>query len=148
LRIEDAKILNLLVVKPIIFVLMEKKIIKTDQAPAPIGPYNQAVQVGNLLYVSGQIAIDPSTGSLVQETVAQETHQVMKNIQAVLAAAGSDFSKVVKTTIFLSDMALFSEVNDIYGSYFTGDYPARETVAVKGLPKNVRVEISVTALVV
>lgn len=148
MRIEDAKILNLLVVKPIIFVLMEKKIIKTDRAPAPIGPYNQAVQAGNLLYVSGQIAIDPSTGSLVQETVAQETHQVMKNIQAVLAAAGSDFSKVVKTTIFLSDMALFSEVNDIYGSYFTGDYPARETVAVKGLPKNVRVEISVTALVV
>lgn len=124
---------------------MTKKIIKTSGAPAPIGPYNQAVKVGNLLFASGQIALNPENGELIQDSLASETHQVMKNLKAVLAEAGMDFQNVVKVTIFLSDMGLFSEVNEIYGSYFTGDYPARETVAVKGLPKGVNVEISVIA---
>ncbi len=124
---------------------MSKEIIKTDNAPAPIGPYNQAVKAGNLLFVSGQIAIDPATGNILNATVAAETEQVMKNIAAILSAANAGFEQIVKTTIFLSDMALFSEVNEIYGKYFGEDAPARETVAVKGLPKNVNVEISVTA---
>jgi len=124
---------------------MTKKIIKTSGAPAPIGPYNQAVKAGNLLFASGQIALDPESGELVLDSLAAETHQVMKNLKSVLTEAGMDFGNVVKVTIFLSDMGLFSEVNEIYGSYFTGDYPARETVAVKGLPKGVNVEISVIA---
>jgi 2-iminobutanoate/2-iminopropanoate deaminase len=124
-----------------------KQIIQTDQAPAPIGPYNQAVQAGNLLFISGQIALKPGTGELVDASVPAETHQVMQNLQAILTAAGTGFHNIVKTTIFLSDMALFAEVNEVYGSYFSGDFPARETVAVKGLPKNVRVEISMIALV-
>ena len=124
---------------------MNKVIIKTDLAPAPIGPYNQAVKAGNLLFASGQIALNPATGELVNATIAEETSQVMNNIAAILKEAGASFANIVKTTIFLSDMSLFAEVNDIYGSYFTGDYPARETVAVKGLPKNVNIEISVTA---
>lgn len=123
-----------------------KQIIKTDQAPAPIGPYNQAVKAGGTLYISGQIALVPGTDELLVGNVSEETHQVMKNLQAILSAAGFNFSNVVKTTIFLSDMSLFAEVNGIYGSYFTGDYPARETVAVKGLPKNVHVEISMIAI--
>ena len=125
---------------------MHKEIIKTDNAPAPIGPYNQAVKAGNLLFVSGQIAIDPATGNILNTTIAAETEQVMKNIAAILSAANAGFEHIVKTTIFLSDMALFSEVNEIYGKYFVTDAPARETVAVKGLPKNVNVEISVTAV--
>lgn len=124
-----------------------KQIIQTDQAPAPIGPYNQAVQAGNLLFVSGQIALKPGTGELVDASVPAETHQVMQNLQAILSAAATGFHNIVKTTIFLSDMALFAEVNEVYGSYFSGDFPARETIAVKGLPKNVRVEISMIALV-
>ncbi len=124
---------------------MDKVIIKTDLAPAPIGPYNQAVKAGNLLFASGQIALNPATGELVNATIAEETNQVMNNIAAILKEAGASFNNIVKTTIFLSDMSLFGEVNEIYGSYFTGDYPARETVAVKGLPKNVNIEISVTA---
>ena len=124
---------------------MEKKIIQTDQAPAPIGPYNQAVAVGGFLFISGQICIKPDTGEMKNEDIQAETHQVMHNLKAVLQEAGMDFSNVVKTTIFLSDMALFSEVNEIYGKYFEGDFPARETVAVKGLPKNVNVEISMIA---
>lgn len=124
-----------------------KEIIQTDQAPAPIGPYNQAVRAGNLLFISGQIALKPETGELVDASVAAETHQVMQNLQAILSAAGSGFQQVVKTTIFLSDMALFAAVNEVYGSYFSGEFPARETVAVKGLPKNVRVEISMIATV-
>jgi 2-iminobutanoate/2-iminopropanoate deaminase len=124
---------------------MSKTIINTPDAPAPIGPYNQAVKVNGMLFVSGQIAIDPSTGAMRTESIAEETHQVLRNLEAVLKAAGMDFSHVVKTTIFLSDMNLFSEVNEIYGQYFKGDFPARETVAVKGLPKNVNVEISVIA---
>ena len=124
---------------------MDKVIIKTDQAPAPIGPYNQAIKAGNFLFASGQIALDPATGNLVNETIKEEAHQVMINIAAILKEAGAGFNNIVKTTIFLSDMSLFAEVNEIYGSYFSGDYPARETVAVKGLPKNVNIEISITA---
>lgn len=125
---------------------MEKRIIKTEHAPAPIGPYNQAIRSGALLFASGQIALIPGTDELNMATLSEETHQVMKNVGAVLSASGLDYSHVVKTTIFLSDMSLFKEVNEIYGSYFTGDYPARETVAVKGLPRNVNVEISVIAV--
>ncbi len=124
---------------------MAKKIINTAEAPAPIGPYNQATVAGNLLFISGQIALVPATGELNNASVGAETRQVMENLKAILTAASANFSHVVKTTIFLSDMSLFAEVNEIYGSYFTSDYPARETVAVKGLPKNVNVEISMIA---
>ena len=122
-----------------------KKIINTPNAPAPIGPYNQAVLSGNMLFISGQVAFIPGTANLVLDNIAAETTQVMNNLKAILTEAGMDFSKVVKTTIFLSDMALFSAVNEVYGSFFSSDYPARETVAVKGLPKNVNVEISMIA---
>ena len=122
-----------------------KKIINTPDAPAPIGPYNQAVQSGGMLFISGQIALIPGSSDLSDADIAAETHQVMKNLNAVLKAAGMGFGNVVKTTIFLSDMALFAAVNEIYGSYFESDFPARETVAVKGLPKNVNVEISMIA---
>lgn len=122
-----------------------KKIINTPDAPAPIGPYNQAVQIGDMLFISGQIALVPGTSNLSDADIASETHQVMKNLSAILKAAGMGFGNVVKTTIFLSDMALFGAVNEIYGSYFESDFPARETVAVKGLPKNVNVEISMIA---
>jgi 2-iminobutanoate/2-iminopropanoate deaminase len=125
---------------------MDRQIIKTTKAPAPIGPYNQAVMAGNLLFVSGQIAIEPATGELLTGDIVTETTQVMKNIAAILEEAGGSFNNVVKTTIFLSDMSLFASVNEIYGSCFSTDFPARETVAVKGLPKNVNVEISVTAV--
>lgn len=125
---------------------MEKIIIKTDKAPAPIGPYNQAIKAGNILFVSGQIALHPATGELRMDNIEQETNQVMENIASILTEAGAGFEHIVKTTIFLSDMSLFAEVNELYGKYFTGDFPARETVAVKGLPKNVNVEISVTAV--
>ena len=124
---------------------MSKEIIYTNQAPEPIGPYSQAVKAGNLLFVSGQVPIDPATGTVVTGTIKEETTQVMKNLAAVLEVSGTNFNAIVKTTIFLSDMALFAEVNEVYGSYFTGNYPARETVAVKGLPKGVNVEISVIA---
>jgi 2-iminobutanoate/2-iminopropanoate deaminase len=126
---------------------MEKKIVNTTQAPAPIGPYNQAVQAGNLLFISGQVAINPATGNVEAADAYDETHQVMHNLKAILADAGIDFSHVVKTTIFLSDMSLFTIVNDVYGKYFTGSFPARDTVAVKGLPKNVNVEISMIAAI-
>ena len=122
-----------------------KKIINTAHAPAPIGPYNQAVMSGDMLFISGQIALIPGTSELSDSDITAEANQVMKNLQAILTEAGMDFSQVVKTTIFLSDMSLFTQVNEIYGSYFTTDYPARETVAVKGLPKNVNVEISMIA---
>jgi len=122
-----------------------KKIVNTPNAPAPIGPYNQAVMTGDMLFISGQVALIPGTGDLANADLTEETTQVMKNLQAILTEAGMDFSNVVKTTIFLSDMSLFAAVNEIYGSYFTSDYPARETVAVKGLPKNVNVEISMIA---
>ncbi len=122
-----------------------KKIINTPNAPAPIGPYNQAVMAGDMLFISGQVALVPGTGDLANADLTEETNQVMKNLEAILTEAGMDFSQVVKTTIFLSDMSLFGAVNEIYGSYFTSAYPARETVAVKGLPKNVNVEISMIA---
>ena|SRR6201985_2446183 len=123
-----------------------KTIINTTNAPAPIGPYNQAVVAGDFIFVSGQVAIDPSTGELVLDDIKTETTLVMENIKAILTAAGITFSHIVKTTIFLKDMASFAQVNEVYGSYFTDNFPARETVAVAGLPKNVNVEISVTAL--
>jgi len=124
---------------------MTKKIINTDNAPAPIGPYNQAVLAGNLLFISGQVALKPLTGELANADIIEETHQVMQNLKAILTEASMDFGSVVKTTIFLSDMGLFGQVNEIYGKYFNSDFPARETVAVKGLPKNVNVEISMIA---
>jgi 2-iminobutanoate/2-iminopropanoate deaminase len=126
---------------------MAKKIINTTNAPAPIGPYSQAVQAGNWLFISGQVAINPTTGNVIDGTIADETTQVMKNLQALLEAANCSFANVVKTTIFLSDMGLFAEVNNVYGTYFTDNFPARETVAVKGLPRNVNVEISMIAIV-
>ncbi len=122
-----------------------KKIINTPNAPAPIGPYNQGVAVGNMLFVSGQVAINPENGELVLDDITTETHRVMKNLQAILMEAGIGFENIVKTSIFLSDMGNFAAVNEVYGSYFSGDFPARETVAVKTLPKNVNVEISVIA---
>ncbi|GAC1430917.1 MAG: RidA family protein [Chitinophagaceae bacterium] len=124
---------------------MEKKIINTGSAPVPIGPYNQAIQFGNLLFISGQVAINPATGNIDATDVIDETHQVMHNLKAILTEAGMDFNHILKTTIFLSDMGLFATVNDVYGKYFSGAFPARETVAVKGLPKNVNVEISMIA---
>jgi len=117
-------------------------IINTNNAPEPIGPYSQAVLAGGFLYLSGQVAINPSTGELNISSLEEETHQVMRNLNAVLLEAGFGFENLVKVTIFLSDMGLFAAVNEIYGSYFTSDFPARETVAVKGLPKGVNVEIS------
>ncbi len=126
---------------------MSKKIIHTTAAPGAIGPYSQAIQTGNLLFVSGQIPINPATNVLVMDNIQDETKQVMENLKAVLSAANVGFENIVKTTIFLSDMSLFAAVNEIYGSYFTGDYPARETVAVKGLPKGVNVEISAIAFI-
>ncbi len=125
--------------------MQEKKIIESAKAPAPIGPYNQAVAAGGFLFLSGQICLVPGTSDLNNPDIQTETHQVMNNLKAVLQEAGIDFSHVVKTTIFLSDMGLFSEVNEVYGKYFSGAFPARETIAVKGLPKNVNVEISLTA---
>jgi 2-iminobutanoate/2-iminopropanoate deaminase len=125
---------------------MSKTVIYSDHAPEPIGPYSQAVQAGNMLFVSGQIAIDRKTGNLVSGGLADETHQVMKNLKAVLSAAGMDFTHVVKCSIFLKDMNSFAEVNAIYGEYFNANPPARETVEVSRLPKDVRVEISCIAV--
>lgn len=124
-----------------------KQIIKTTNAPAPIGPYSQAVQAGNFLFVSGQVAINPENGELNIGNIEEETHQVMRNLKAVLLEAGLTFDHVVKSTIFLSDMGTFAQVNEVYGQYFTADFPARETVQVSVLPKNVNVEISVIAIV-
>lgn len=124
---------------------MNKAIINSNQAPSPIGPYNQAVRTGNLLFLSGQVGIDPQSGQLKTENIQAETTQVMKNLETVLKEAGAGFENVVKTTIFLKDMSLFTEVNEVYGKFFTSDFPARETVAVKGLPRDVNVEISMIA---
>ena len=124
-----------------------KKIIFTDKAPAPIGPYSQAVLVGNTLYTSGQIGLDPASMELVMETIEVETTQVMNNMKAVLEAADMNFSNVVKSTIFISDMNDFTRINSIYASYFDEESaPARETVQVAKLPKNVNVEISMIAI--
>ena len=119
--------------------------VSTSRAPKAIGPYSQAVQVGQLLFISGQVAINPASGNVETKEVNEEIVQVMKNLSAILHEAQMDFNNVIKTTIFLSDMAHFATVNEIYASYFTGDHPARETVAVKGLPKNANVEISMIA---
>ncbi|MEY3678857.1 MAG: hypothetical protein RI924_998 [Bacteroidota bacterium] len=128
---------------------MKKKVIQTEQAPLPIGPYSQAIETASgssgLLFVSGQIAINPATNELIEGDVQAEAIQVMKNLEQILKAAGYGFEHIVKTSIFLRDMADFATVNAVYGAYFTSDPPARETVAVLGLPKNVRVEISVIA---
>ena len=121
------------------------QIINTPNAPAPIGPYSQAVKAGSLLFISGQIPIDPVTGNVEATDIIGETHQVMHNLRAILTQAGLDFGHVVKTTILLSDMSFFGDVNTVYGKYFQGNFPARETFAVKGLPKNVNVEISMIA---
>lgn len=123
-----------------------KTIVHTKEAPLPIGPYSQAVLINHTLYVSGQIAIDPATGNMVMNTIEEETHQVMKNLSAVLKAVEMDFSHVVKASIFLSNMDDFPKVNTVYGSYFKDHYPARETVQVSRLPKDVNVEISVIAV--
>jgi 2-iminobutanoate/2-iminopropanoate deaminase len=124
-----------------------KKIIFTEKAPAPIGPYNQAVLVGNTLYTSGQIAIDPATNELVLDNIEDETKLVMENLKAVIEAAEMTFENVVKTTIFISDMGNFAKINGVYGSYFNeATAPARETVQVACLPKNVNVEISAVAI--
>jgi 2-iminobutanoate/2-iminopropanoate deaminase len=125
---------------------MPKQIINTNNAPAPIGPYSQAVRANGLVFLSGQVAFIPATGELELSSIAAETHQVMKNIQALLDEAKISFEHVVKTTIFLSDMSLFTDVNAVYNTYFSGDFPARETVAVKGLPRGVNVEISMIAV--
>lgn len=125
---------------------MSKQVINTEKAPAPIGPYSHSVKAGGLLFVSGQIPMDVQ-GNIINGNIAEATRTCMQNIGAILTEANLTFDHIVKTTIFLTDMSLFSEVNEVYGGYFTGDYPARETVAVKGLPKGVDVEISVIATV-
>ncbi len=125
---------------------MEKQVINTAQAPAPIGPYHQAIRGGGLLFVSGQIAIDPETDQLVQGDIIAETHQVMKNLKNILGEAGLTFEHVLKSTIFVTDMKNFGMINEVYGKYFDkGHFPARETVEVSGLPKGVGVEISMIA---
>jgi len=125
---------------------MAKTIINTTGAPAPIGPYSQAVLSGNTLYVSGQIALTPEGGNLVMDTIQAETHQVMKNLKSILNAAQMDFSDVVKCSIFVKDMNNFQAINSVYGEYFTSNAPARETVEVSRLPKDVNVEISCVAV--
>ena len=127
---------------------MKKTIINTSKSPAPIGPYNQAILKGNTLFISGQIALDAKSMKLNNRSINDETHQVMKNLKNILEEANMNFNNVVKSSIFLSDMSLFKEVNKIYGSYLTpGDEPARETIAVKTLPMNVNVEISMIAII-
>ena len=123
-----------------------KTIINTNKAPAPIGPYSQAVAAGDLLFVSGQIPMNPTTGEIVSSDIKAETNQVMENIGAILSEAGLGFENVLKSSIFLTDMQSFAQVNEAYGTYFTDKFPARETVQVAALPKGVNVEISVIAL--
>lgn len=123
-----------------------KTIINTNNAPAPIGPYSQAVAANGLLYVSGQIPMNPATGEIIATGITDEAKMVMENLKAILAEAGVSFDDIIKTTIFLTDMQTFAQVNEVYGSYFTANFPARETVQVSGLPKGVNVEISVIAL--
>lgn len=132
---------------------MYKTIINTADAPAPIGPYSQAILTGNpekkeqpMLFISGQVCIDPTTGNLKNKDIQEETHQVMHNLKAILQHAGMDFSNVVKATIFITDMHQFGEVNQVYGKYFESHFPARETVQVSALPKSVNVEISMIAV--
>lgn len=122
-----------------------KKVIHTDQAPKAVGPYSQAIDIGNFVFCSGQIAINPANNEVLKVGIAEQTHQVMKNIEAVLKASDLNFSNIIKTTIFLTDMNDFAQVNEVYSSYLQSPYPARSTVAVSGLPKGVNVEIEVTA---
>jgi len=124
-----------------------KKIITTPKAPAPLGPYNQAIKSGNILYISGQIPLVAATMEVFNGTIQEETHLVMQHLKAILETAGMDFNQVVKTSIFIDDMNNFAQINEVYGSYFDSETaPARETVAVKTLPKSVRVEISMIAV--
>jgi len=123
-----------------------KEIISTEHAPGAIGPYSQAVKTGNMVFVSGQIPIDPATGQFVSEDVAEQTEQVFKNLRAVLEAAGSSLDKVIKTTVFLADMNDFAAMNEVYGKFFTSDYPARATVQAARLPRDARVEIECIAI--
>jgi len=125
---------------------MSKKVITTPEAPEAIGPYSQAILSGNTLYCSGQIAINPENGELVMDNITEETHQVMKNISEVLKAANMDFKNVVKCSIFMNEMNQYSEINEVYSSYFSDNPPAREAVEVSVLPKNVNLEISVIAI--
>ena len=122
------------------------KKINTQDAPAAIGPYSQAIATGEMIYVSGQLGLDPKTGKLVEGGIAAETKQAIENIKAVLLAAGSGFAKVVKTDVYLADMSEFSKMNEIYAAYFVEPYPARATIAVKTLPKDARIEIAVIAV--
>ena len=124
---------------------MNKQIINTSKAPEPIGPYSQAIKAAGLLFISGQVALKAGTSSLVVSTISEETEQVMNNLKAILTEAGLGFDHVIKTTIFLKDMSLFIPVNEVYGKFFESGFPARETVAVKGLPKDANVEISMIA---
>ena len=125
---------------------MSKKVVLTADAPQPIGPYSQGVLINDTLYISGQVAVDPSTGKLITINIIKETNQVMHNLMNILKEAGMDFSHVVKTTIYLIDMNNFSHVNEVYGAYFTEGFPARETVQVTRLPLDVNVEISMVAV--
>lgn len=125
---------------------MSKTIIKTKLAPDPIGPYSQAVLAGDMLYISGQICIDPATGELKKKDIQEETHQVMHNLKAILSEAGMNFNNVIKTSIFIMDMHQFVSINEVYGKYFERDFPARETIQVSALPKFVNVEISMIAI--
>jgi 2-iminobutanoate/2-iminopropanoate deaminase len=124
---------------------MNKQIINTTKAPDPIGPYSQSVKAAGLLFISGQVALKPGAATLVTSSIPEETEQVMNNLQAILAESGLGFEHVIKTTIFLTDMSLFAPVNEVYGRFFKSGFPARETVAVKGLPKDAHVEISMIA---
>jgi 2-iminobutanoate/2-iminopropanoate deaminase len=124
-----------------------KEVISTENAPGAIGPYSQAVKTGNLVFCSGQIPIDPATGEFVSADVAEQTEQVLKNLSAVLEAAGSNLNNVVKTTVFLADMNDFTAMNEIYGRYFSDNKPARATVQAARLPRDARVEIECIALV-
>ncbi len=125
---------------------MEKKIITSENAPAPIGPYSHSVLIGNTLYTSGQVAKDAVSGQMIQSDIKAETAKVMDNLKAILVEAGMDFTHVVKTTIYCTDLGNFAQINEVYGNYFTSDFPARETVQVVKLPLNANVEISVVAV--
>jgi len=125
---------------------MDKKQIKSDQAPSPIGPYSQAMKAGNLLYISGQIPMNPSNGEIISGSIENETHRVMQNLSAILNETGLNFQHVVKTSIFVKDLNNFVRINEVYGEYFSEDPPARETIEVSRLPKDVNVEISCIAI--
>ncbi|MBL8149742.1 MAG: RidA family protein [Blastocatellia bacterium] len=124
---------------------MQKAVVSTDKAPKAIGPYSQAIAVGEFIFLSGQVALDPATGELIQGTVAEQAEQALKNLKAVVEAAGSSLEKIVKTTIYLIDMSDFSTVNEVYATFFQQEPPARATVAVSGLPRGAKIEIEAVA---